>query len=159
VPNNQTAITNFPLAQGDEIFMYIWVTNKTTGNYYIEDVTSGVSSSLAFKAPKGTSLVGDSVEWIVERTQIGGKLPALTNYISDPWYYAFAETPGTSYSVGASNGDPVTNVTMTDGGKAISYGYTTPANGLSYVDPKNATSYYSGTAFWFFPTGKAYSTQ
>jgi hypothetical protein len=38
----------------------------------------------------GTTLVGNSIEWIVERPGVGGGLATLTNYIDVPWPYGIA---------------------------------------------------------------------
>lgn len=44
-----------------------------------------VAAQYYLTAPSGTTLVGNSVEWIVERPQVGSQLATLTNYIDVPW--------------------------------------------------------------------------
>ena len=46
------------------------ITNRTTGD----------STSLTFNAPSGTSLVGNSAEWIVEAPTVGGQQSSLADY-------------------------------------------------------------------------------
>jgi hypothetical protein len=158
-PTPQVQISNFPIRPGDEIYVYIWVTSKTKGNYFLFDITTQQTSSLAFTPPKNTKLTGDNVEWIVERTQINGQYPQLTNYTANAWYFAHAMTPdNVTYSPGNGNGKTVTSLTMVDNkNNPMSYGFTTPDSGLTYIDPKGATNFYPGTALWFFDTGKTYA--
>jgi Peptidase A4 family len=155
-PNSEVVIKNFAVYPGDVVFVYVWSTSHTEGHYFIANLTSGKSSTLAFKAPKGTELKGNSAEWIVERPTIGGKLATLPNYTSDPWYLCHVLVPGGEiYSPAAPQGGTSHSFTMQDGNDDISYADTTPNDGLTYVNPKGNTLYYAGTGLWFFPEGSA----
>jgi hypothetical protein len=155
-PNNETQIQNFPIHPGDLIYVYVWNTSRTKGHYYLADVTANTSTSLAFSAPSGTTLTGNSVEWIVERPGENGTLSQLANYTSVPWYYCHALVPGhAAYSPSAPQDGTSWSLTMQDAKKNISYADTSPDGALSYINPSGASSYYAGTALWFFDEGKA----
>jgi hypothetical protein len=52
----------------------------------IENLTTRKSVALAIKPPPGTELVGNSIEWIVERPTINNAaFSKLTNYLLNPW--------------------------------------------------------------------------
>jgi Peptidase A4 family len=157
-PESEIDIASFPIAAGDLIYVYVWNTSLTAGHYYLADVTQNKSTSLAFAAPKGTSLKGNSAEWIVERPSIGGKDSVLTNYTSDPWLSAHVLlNNGTLYSPTDANGGESESLTMMDGSTAISFADTTPNNALSYVAPTGASTFWPGAALWFFVEGSAAS--
>jgi hypothetical protein len=155
-PESEIDIRNFVLHPGDLVYVYVWNVSATEGHYFIENATTGKSSSLAFKAPHGTSLIGDSAEWIVERPSIGGKDATLTNYISDPWLAChLLRAKKTLYSPVAANGGESESLTMTDNKKNISFADTTANNGLAYVNPQGKETYWLGTTLWFFDEGSA----
>ena len=92
-------ISNFAVAPGDEMFVEVWNSSPTVGNAYLRNMTTQQDVSLTFNAPGGTTLVGDSAEWIVERPGIDSGLAPLTNYISCPFdsCYAFGSADGGTY--------------------------------------------------------------
>jgi hypothetical protein len=52
----------------------------------VENLTAQKSVSLAMQPPPGTKLLGNSIEWIVERPTIDNKvLSELTNFVLNPW--------------------------------------------------------------------------
>jgi len=58
---------------------------KATGGT-VEAKTTRKSVSLAMTPPHGTELVGNSIEWILERPTINNAaLSKLTNYLLNPW--------------------------------------------------------------------------
>jgi hypothetical protein len=71
---------------------------------------------VSFAAPPGTSLTGNSAEWIVEAPSLSNNdIAALTNYVQD----FFAETWATSFgdilsAPGAPGAATAIAVTMTD---------------------------------------------
>jgi len=88
---------NSPAIQpGDLLFVEVWNTSPTTGYVYFADESTGVTATYSLTAPNGTSLKGNSVEWIVERPSIGDSLATLTNYIDVPWAYGVAWNYGSS---------------------------------------------------------------
>lgn len=155
-PDNEVRLSNFPIAAGDVIYVYVWNTSTTSGNYYIANDTANVASSLSFSAPNGTVLQGNSVEWIVERPSINSNLATLTNYVADPWYYSHANNPsGAGYSPARAPTGTIYSVTMQVSGANVSRAFTSTNEGLTYVDPTGASAHYSGTALWFFDEGAA----
>jgi hypothetical protein len=161
-PNNESRIGNFAVTAGDLIYLYIWNTSLTQGNYYIVNVTANTSTSAQFTAPSGTQLTGNSAEWVVERPGVGGGLATLTNYTTIPWYDSQVTVPNskggtTEYSPGKGGaGSTVYSITMHDDNNAgISKAYTSPNNKLTYVDPTQASDTLDGTSLWFFNFGSS----
>jgi len=161
-PNSETRISGFAANAGDVIYLYIWPTSTTTGEYYIANLTADTATSATFSAPSGTSLTGNSAEWIVERPGVNGGLATLTNYVDVPWYYATAIVPksngtSTQYSSAQGHTGTIYSITMDDNnGNGISDSFTSTNNGLTYVNPSGSKYYYSGTGLWFQDFGSAY---
>jgi hypothetical protein len=99
-PCNQTSIMNFPVNQGD--YMYIVVTYNGTnsqgvpqGSAFVEDQTTGQYTTASFYEPSApgssvpdsnTLYAGSSAEWIVERVteNPSGNYSNLANYQATP---------------------------------------------------------------------------
>jgi hypothetical protein len=65
-------------------------TSATQGNANVVDITGeDLWRSLSTRR-SGTTLVGDRVQWIVERPAVGNTLATLTNYVARPFEYCFA---------------------------------------------------------------------
>lgn len=162
-PNSETRIS-FPANPGDVIYLYVWPTSTTTGEYYIANLTAQVAANASFSAPTGTTLQGNSAEWVVERPGVGGGLATLTNYVNVPWYYAQVDVPNkngttTEYSPGQGHAGTIYSITMNDNnGNGISDAFTSgnDLQGLTYVNPSGTKEYYAGTALWFYDFGSAY---
>ncbi len=94
---------------------------STTGQAYILDETTQKSVTMPFSAPAGTTLVGSSVEWILERPFVGGTLSQLQNYVTDFVGNAIASennSSGTAYYSGYSSSGVTSNaITMLDNSK------------------------------------------
>ena len=82
------------------MFVEVWNTSPTVGHAYLVNVTTQQAVSLTFNAPSGTTLVGNSAEWIMERPGISGSLTPLTNYVACPFdaCYAFGSVGGGTYN-------------------------------------------------------------
>ena len=93
-PFGEVRIGGFPIAPGDDIFVEVWNTSATAGHAYLVNFNNNQSVNIGFAAPAGTTLVGNSAEWVVERPSVGGSLATLTNYIMDPFWDAYAYTQG-----------------------------------------------------------------
>ncbi len=119
-PNAETLVTNIPVTAGDDIFVEVWNTSATIGNAYFVNYRTGTYGSISFSAPKGTTLKGNSAEWIVERPGLSTGLATLTNYIWENFNLSYATTHGSvTYNPGSSGG---LELTMLDNsGKVISY--------------------------------------
>jgi hypothetical protein len=91
-PFSETRVSSPAIHPGDLIFIEVWNTSPTNGYAYFFNYSTlgerGIPTHIT--APSGTPLVGNSVEWIVERPGIGGGLATLTNYIDVPWPYGTA---------------------------------------------------------------------
>jgi hypothetical protein len=91
-PENEIAISNFPVAPGDEISAAICTSGAgaTTATAFIANQSSGEATSFKFYAPTGTQLVGNSAEWVVERPDINGVRTQLADYGSVFFFEAAA---------------------------------------------------------------------
>jgi hypothetical protein len=105
-PYGEVRISNLPVTAGDDMFVEVWHTSATQGYAYLVNLTTNQSVEIGFTAPSGTSLVGNSAEWVVERPSVGGNLATLTNYMDDAFWdcYAYTEAselyrPGNSGSL------------------------------------------------------------
>jgi len=146
-PSGSVRVSNMQIRPGDVVAVQVWNTSPTTANTYIVNYTTQQSASLAFSAPAGTVLQGDSVEWIVERPAICSSsctLANLTNYVAEPltknyawnfnssnpqYYYPGANPTGTSY-----------NITMVDNSN----------------NPISSPSLVGTMDLWFYDEGSAY---
>ncbi|HXW72464.1 MAG TPA: G1 family glutamic endopeptidase [Methylocella sp.] len=90
-PNNAIYV-NFPFSPGDLIWIEVWNTSATTGYAYLYNYSTEQYASYVLTPPAGTALVGNSVEWIVERPSIGSgtTLATLANYNATSMYSGFA---------------------------------------------------------------------
>ena len=61
------------------MYCLICANSTSTATIYLTNQSSGVSTSFSITAPKGTALVGNSAEWIVERPTINGSVASLTD--------------------------------------------------------------------------------
>lgn len=144
---NATTSTLFPFEPGDYLHVTVTATNfsggvSTTGTLAFVDLTQNWSVSLSFTAASlgGSEVVGESAEWIVERTEVNGSLATLPDYIANPWFFAQATDLGkTIYYPGTPNTATSYKITMLDNSD----------NPESYVDMLNPS------AVWFFPEGSA----
>ena len=56
---------------GDLVFVEVWSTSPTAGTALIFNVSTMSGASYSLTEPKGTTLKGNSVEWIVESPSVG----------------------------------------------------------------------------------------
>jgi hypothetical protein len=135
-PYAEVRISSLPITAGDDIYVEVWNTSSTQGYAYLVNYNTTQYVVIGFTAPPGTTLVGNSAEWVVERPNVNGSPANLTNYIIDPFWDAAAYTWGGNYYVI----DGATDVDMTD-----NYG-----NVISYPE------YLGGESFAMHDTGSAY---
>ena len=141
-PDVETRITNLPIAPGNIIGVEVWNSGPTQGNAYIVNYTTQQSVSLAFNAPAGTSLVGDSVEWIVERPEVNGSFAALTHYVAEPFNFCHAAAGAGTYTPGASPSGTAYAIDMIDDS----------GSGATVLSSPNL---YGTAALWFYEPGPA----
>jgi Peptidase A4 family len=113
-------ISNLPVAQGDTMDGLICVKpgSVTAATMYLLNVTSGVGASFQATAPPGTTLAGNSAEWVVERLEIDTNTPELARYGDVYFDSAYAGTvAGAQLDASAGN-----VINMIDSGNTISTG-------------------------------------
>jgi Peptidase A4 family len=112
--------TNLPVAQSDTLNCLICVTagSATSAIIFLYNVTSGVGASFNATAPPGSSLVGNSAEWVVERLEIDTNTPELARYGNVYFDEARAATAGGAL-IDAGSGNVID---MVDSGSTISAG-------------------------------------
>jgi hypothetical protein len=79
-PNYEVAITNFPVNAGDTMYCLICVTSSTTAGIYLTNQSTNHLTSFSITAPRGTTLVGNCAEWIVEAPTVGGNQATPPDY-------------------------------------------------------------------------------
>ena len=89
-PYNETRVSAPAMHPGDLVLVEVWNTSATTGCVWFYNLSTQQTATYALTAPGGTTLVGNSVEWIVERPGINGGLANLTNYVDAAWPVGFA---------------------------------------------------------------------
>ena len=124
-PEAEVAITNFPVAPGDMVTALLCTqgAGSTSATAYFTNRTNGATTSLTFTAPTGTSLVGNSAEWIVEAPTVGGAQSAVADYgevfFSVCEAVAYNANATQSTVVGGGTGD---NINLEVGGNVVSEG-------------------------------------
>jgi hypothetical protein len=136
-PNSATRLTNLPVSAGNDMFVEIWNTSATEGFAYIENLTTNQYVTLGLIPPSGTSLIGNSAEWIVERPLEQGALATLTNYVSDYFSDCYAATfGGKVYTPGTAS---AIQVTMVDNSlKPISFPFLLGPTAIWFEDEGSA---------------------
>jgi hypothetical protein len=120
-PSSWVEITNLSINPGDLISMLICTqqgAGSTTATIYFANTTSGVSTSYTITAPSGTSLVGNSAEWVVETPMVNGVLTQMPDY--GEVFFSTCEaylTNNTSVNGGTGN-----NIILVQNNKTISTG-------------------------------------
>jgi len=85
-PNSEIRVTNLVISPGDLMSVSVFIAADASKHLSIENLTTRKSVALAMTPPRGTELVGNSIEWIVERPTINNAaLSKLTNYLLNPW--------------------------------------------------------------------------
>ena len=113
-------ISNLPVAQGDTMDGLICVDtgSTTSATIYLLNITSRVGASFRATAPTGTTLAGNSAEWVVERLEIDTNAPELARY-GDVYFAAAYAGTAAGAQMDASAGNVIN---MVDSGYTISTG-------------------------------------
>jgi hypothetical protein len=119
-------IAEFYVYTGDDMFVSTSALSATTGQIILIDLTRDIYDNLAITAPAGTSFVGSSAEWIVERPSYEcGPGPfvclyPLANYTMDFQFGAVAfNNLGHIFNAGSQTASTY-QVSMYDGSDVIS---------------------------------------
>ena len=103
--------------------------------------TTGASTSLTFTAPSGTSLTGNSAEWVVEAPTVGGSQSLMADY--GEVFFSVCEAVAYDASNHATTvyGGTGDNINMNDGsGHEVSAGtLITPTDLNELCSGKNTT--------------------
>ena len=143
-PYAETRVSSPTINPGDLVFIEVWSVSPTQGYAYFYNYSTDVSAEYALTAPSGTVVYGSSVEWIIERPNLGSSLTNLTNYIAASWAegvaWNYANSIPTTYSMGG-NPDVGTleQITMLD----------------NSGNPISAATIESGSFLWFQTSGSA----
>ena len=119
-PSNEVAITNLPVSAGDVMYCLICLTSTTTATIYFTNQSTGDMTRFDITAPSGTTLVGNSAEWIVERPSINNTPTSLSDFgvVYFDECLAFCHGTGGRF---VDNLNSATPITMTGaGGAALS---------------------------------------
>ncbi len=141
-PNFETAVSSPVIHPGDLVYVAVWNISPTSGYAYFYNFSTQISAQYTLTAPGGTQLVGNSVEWIVERPGVGGGLATLTNYIDVSWPYNFAwnyDAPRPTYyypyvAPPTNTGTLELIQMLDDSNKGISFGYYQNSDFFFFVD-------------------------
>lgn len=85
----------FPVSPGDDLYIVVWSTSPTAGHASFTDLNTGDNAEDDFSPPVGTTLYGNSAEWIVEAPTVNGVKSTLADYALD-YFSAGSATYGTS---------------------------------------------------------------
>jgi hypothetical protein len=117
-PFAETRVSSPLISAGDVVFVEVWNVSATQGYAYFYNFSTQTAATYQLTAPSGTSLIGNSAEWIVERPSIGGTAANLTNYIDSSWPYNvawnYAVSNPTYYYPGVSPTDTLELISMLD---------------------------------------------
>jgi hypothetical protein len=101
-PNSEIRVSNLAVSPGDLMSVAAFIGRGGRKHLTIDNLTTRKSVALAMTPPPGTGLVGNSIEWIVERPTLNNvALSKLTNYVLNPW----TEISGVSFP--SPSGPPV----------------------------------------------------
>lgn len=124
-PEAEVAITNFSLSPGDMVTALLCTSGggATEASAYFTNRTTGATTSLSFTAPAGTSLTGNSAEWVVEAPTVGGQQSAMADY-GEVFFSVCEAFAGTIGGGGTTvNGGTGDNINMNDSsGNEVSAG-------------------------------------
>jgi hypothetical protein len=79
-PNAETVVS-LPVSPGDNVGVEVWYTTSSPyGHTTLTNNITGKTVTVGFNPPSGTTYLGNSVEWIMERPEVGTALADLPNY-------------------------------------------------------------------------------
>jgi hypothetical protein len=136
-PAGEVAISNFGVSPGDFMSCLICVNSSTSATIYFSNLSTNVSTTFTITAPSGTTLVGNSAEWIVERPTVNGSVASLTDY-DVVFFDGCIAGYSNGRALGISSAGSATPVTMTGNGGASLSVPTFEASQLFRMDWKAA---------------------
>jgi Peptidase A4 family len=136
-PSSWVEITNLPISPGDLVSVVICTAQgagSTTATVYFGNHSSGASTSYQITAPSGTTLAGNSAEWVVETPTVGGSVTPMPDY--GEVFFSVCEAGLTNGSV--VDGGTGNNINLVQNGKTLSTG--------ALITPTVVECQYAGTA-------------
>jgi hypothetical protein len=123
IPESEIVVPNFPVSPGDVIYAYSAVgvkSGKITGYYYIANYNTKKAISTSLTIPPKTTFSGQSTEWIVERTEVGGSFTNPLPYYADAYMDdAYAYRNGSSHAI-AYTSESNEDIVMAQSGTSLS---------------------------------------
>jgi Peptidase A4 family len=116
-PLGEVRISSLPVVPGDDMFVEVWHTSATQGYAYLVNESTNQYVEIGFTAPAGTTLKGNSAEWVVEAPTVGGSLATIVDYTEVPFWDSYAYTEGSVF-YDIANG---TAIDMEPGSSVLSY--------------------------------------
>ncbi len=131
-PNYEIKINNLPVSSGDYMTCLICVTSNKTATIYLTNLSTSTSLSFQITAPSGTTLVGNSAEWIVEAPTVGGNQAQLVDYGATFFDSAIASTQknvvinaGTGTNINMiNNANKVISTSLVEAPQVLKMSYT-----------------------------------
>jgi Peptidase A4 family len=120
-PTPEVQITNLKVNAGDMVTMLLCSeqgAGSTTGTVFFSNRTTGQSTSVGLTAPAGTSLTGNSAEWIVEAPTVDGSQSALADY-GEVFFSVCDAYTAKGVTIDGGSGD---SINMTAGSTTVSDG-------------------------------------
>jgi Peptidase A4 family len=102
-PQSWQAITNFPVSMGDTLTGLLCIQSPTEAGFNLLNVTTGAHTGFTFDAPAGTTLVGNTAEWILERPGINGSTAQLPDF-GEVYFDSAIASNSTNTAVDAGTG-------------------------------------------------------
>jgi hypothetical protein len=88
---------------GDTLTGLLCIQSPTEAGFNLMNVTTGVHTGFTFDAPAGTTLVGNTAEWILERPGINGSTAQLPDF-GEVYFDSAIASNSTNTAVDAGTG-------------------------------------------------------
>jgi hypothetical protein len=154
-PGPEYRVLNAPVQAGDYIVVVNWTTSATTGCFFWANESQQWYGDIctSSSAIGGSPVKGTSVEWITERPYTGEHATGfayLTNYVTVPWWEAFAfnytsSSPTYYYAGYAPSGTLEQAYAVDDSGGLISWPYLVGIDSIFFYDYGSAYCYPSAS--------------
>ncbi|HEV3154969.1 MAG TPA: G1 family glutamic endopeptidase [Candidatus Baltobacteraceae bacterium] len=133
--NNTPSTYLFGISPGDKMYGTVWKNDsggQVYAQFYIKDLNTGQTTNVGYAA--GNAFVGDSAEWIIERTLVGNELYWLPNFGSAQMTNASLVSGNTTLNYNQVLGYPLYEITMAGGQGTVGNLATTAEGGGATID-------------------------
>jgi hypothetical protein len=114
-PRSWVAIPSFEVSFGDSLSALLCIQSPTEASFNMMNMTTGVHTGFAFTAPPGTTLAGNTAEWIVERPGINGSTSQLADF-GEVYFDGASASTSANHAVDAGSG---TLLNMVENGATV----------------------------------------